>query len=163
MALAARATRTLLAALDSVAARVGAPDERPQHHILGERGEDVAYFYLRERGYTIVARNFRSPRVRGELDLIAWQRTESGDTLCFIEVKTRAERDERFTAESAVDFEKRRDLRRIAREYLRSLPNATPRPGRKVVLPPTRFDVVTVYISGEDGPQIELIPAAFGW
>ena len=39
-------------------------------------------------GYVMVARNYRSPRSRSELDLVGWD----GDTLCFIEVKTRTTR-----------------------------------------------------------------------
>jgi len=42
------------------------------------------YFYLRRRGYTMIAWNYRSPNLRGELDLVGWH----GDVLCFIEVKT---------------------------------------------------------------------------
>ena len=36
----------------------------------------------------MVARNFRTPRCRGEVDLIGWE----SDVLCFVEVKTRTTR-----------------------------------------------------------------------
>ena len=39
---------------------------------IGVRGEEDAYFHLRNLGYVMVARNFRSPRCRGEIDLIGW-------------------------------------------------------------------------------------------
>jgi putative endonuclease len=59
------------------------------HQRIGQRGEQDAYFHLRKLGYTMVVRNFRSPRRRGEIDLIGWE----DDVLCFIEVKTRTSRD----------------------------------------------------------------------
>lgn len=50
---------------------------------LGKAGEVIAGKYLQEKGYQIIARNFR---IRyGELDIIA----TCGDSLVFIEVKTR--------------------------------------------------------------------------
>jgi putative endonuclease len=67
-------------------------------------------------GYLIVARNLRSPRCHGEIDLIGWE----GDTLCFIEVKTRTSHDVK-TAEAAVDRHKRREVAEVARAYLKKL------------------------------------------
>lgn len=95
----------------------------------------------------MVARNDRSPRRRGEIDLIGWD----GDVLCFIEVKTRSSREVK-PAEAAVDNEKRRELGGMAREYLRRLPDAVQ----------WRFDVVSVYY--ENPPvfsRIELFENAF--
>ena len=93
----------------------------------------------------MVARNWRSPRRRGELDLIGWD----GDVLCFIEVKTRSSR-QFIPAEAAVDGAKQDDLREVAREYLRKLGSQ----------PAVRFDVVSVYLS-QEAPEFELIRAAF--
>jgi len=123
-------TRTIIHSLDWVAQRVLAADPRPQHQRTGTRGEEDAYFHLRKLGYAMVARNFRLPRCRGEIDLIGWE----ADVVCFIEVKTRTSRDVK-TAEAAVDRHKRREVAQVAREYLKGLP-------------PTcqwRFDVVSVY------------------
>ena len=50
----------------------------------GQRGEEIAALYFTERGYNIVARNWRCPT--GELDIIM----EKGDTLIFVEVRTRS-------------------------------------------------------------------------
>ena len=51
------------------------PSEKgPAHQQTGRRGERDAYFYLRKLGYVMVARNFRSPRRRGEIDLIGSER-----------------------------------------------------------------------------------------
>ena len=93
-------------------------------------------------GYVIVARNFRSPRCHGEIDLIGWE----GDILCFIEVKTRTSHNVK-TAEAAVDRHKRREVAEVAREYLKRLP----------VQPEWRFDIVSVYYDGRTSrPQIEI-------
>lgn len=153
-------TESALRTLDKFAALRGYRDPRSQHAITGERGEEAAYFFLRRNGYTIVARNYRSPRCRGELDLVGYE----GKTLCFIEVKTRTARD--FApAETAVDPEKREDLRRIAREYVRHLPGVTARlrSAKQNELPPTRFDVLSVYLLPNELPQFELRRNSFGW
>jgi putative endonuclease len=118
-----------------------------RHLRTGRRGEDDAYFWLRRQGYVMVARNWRSPRRRGELDLVGWEK----QVLCFIEVKTRSRRD-LVTAEAAVDLSKQKELRAMAAEYLRRLPGAAP---------PHRFDVVTVYYEEAGRPAITLLRDAF--
>ena len=55
-------------ALDATAALLGASSKQPLSHQTGARGEEEAYFHLRKLGYVMVARNFRSPRRRGEID-----------------------------------------------------------------------------------------------
>ena len=50
--------------------RSRADRDAPQHIRDGRRGEEIAYQYLRGRGYTIVARGFRPRRGKGEIDLI---------------------------------------------------------------------------------------------
>src|SRR5277367_6240137 len=114
-----RVTRATLRALDWLAARTLKPEDIPAHLRTGRRGEEDAYFYLRRRGYTIIARNYRSPQHRGELDLVGWD----GDVLCVIEVKTRTTRDVK-PAEAAVDRDKQRALARVARQYLSLLQTA---------------------------------------
>lgn len=112
---------------------------RPAHLLTGERGEDAAFFHLRALGYTIVARRWRTERLRGDLDLVAWD----GDTLVIFEVKTRTARD-LAPAEAEVDRDKQQVLRRMAAAYLRQLPEAH----RAGV--PLRFDVVSVYLLSRD-------------
>ncbi len=122
---------------------------RQARHIkTGRRGEDEAYFHLRESGYMIVARNWRTARHRGELDLIGWER----NVLCFIEVKTRTTRDVK-PAEAAVDWGKRRQIARMARQYVRRL-----RPGT-----PVRFDVVSVYLEPARKAEIQVFKNAYSW
>jgi putative endonuclease len=125
-----RMTQATLRALDWLAARTLSPEDIPTHQRTGRRGEEDAYFYLRRRGYTIIARNFRSPNHRGELDLVGWDQ----EVLCFIEVKTRTTRGFK-PAEAAVDRDKQRELSLVARDFLRQMP----------ALCQWRFDVIAVY------------------
>jgi putative endonuclease len=136
-------TRAVLRALDWLAERTLPPEKVAPHHQTGRRGEEAAYFHLRKLGYTMVARNFRSPRCRGEIDLIGWE----DDVLCFVEVKTRTTRDVK-PGEAAVDRHKRREVAAVVREYLRRLPPSCQ----------WRFDVVSVYYleSKASQPQIEV-------
>ncbi len=138
--------RLALRALDSAAKILPGGKTQPEHLRTGRRGEEEAYFYLRENGYVIIARNYRSPRSRSELDLAGWE----GDTLCFIEVKTRTTRAVQ-PAEAAVDPEKQRDLSHVAREFLRQIKGA----------PAHRFDIVSVYLEAGKKPEIALFKDAF--
>ncbi len=124
------------------------PAAIPAHHV-GRRGEDLAYWSLRQRGYTIIARNYRLPGCEGEVDLIAWE--GNPPCLVFVEVKTRS-REGRFTAEDAVNVEKRRHLRRLARAFRRWRRH----------LGPYRFDVVAVYGPDTGAPELRLYRHAFG-
>ena len=116
---------------------------KPPHLLTGERGEDLAYFHLRSLGYTIVARRWHSARLRGDLDLVAWD----GDTLVVFEVKTRTAHD-LAPAETAVDEEKQRMLRRMAVAFRGRLPE----PWRDAI--PLRFDILSVY-DVPAGPEFE--------
>ncbi|MDE3201429.1 MAG: YraN family protein [Acidobacteriota bacterium] len=120
------------------------------HLALGIAGEEEAFFYLKRRGYEVVARRWTSHGVRGDLDLIAWK----GPLLCFVEVKTRSKHDI-AAAEVAVDDTKRRVMRKLARRYVRQLPRAG--------LPPCRFDVMSVYLTGTQPPEIFHFEGSFGW
>src|SRR5690348_18512711 len=115
--LAGRVTHAVLRSLDRLLPATHSDAGTPAQHRTGRRGEEDAYFYLRKRGYVMVARNFRSSRRKGEIDLIGWDK----DVLCFIEVKTRSTRQVK-PAEAAVDFRKRHELAMVAHEYLRRMP-----------------------------------------
>jgi putative endonuclease len=141
-----RLTQLTIRALDSAARLLPKPKSVSEHLQTGRRGEEEAYFYLRRLGYVIVARNFRSPRSRSELDMAGWDK----DTLCFIEVKTRTTR-EIQPAEAAVDPEKQHDLCGVAREFLRKMPDDVA----------FRFDIVSVYFEAHKKPVIELFKNAF--
>ena len=111
----------------------------------GRRGEDLAHRYLKSKGFTIVARNYRLSAGDAEADVIGWQ----GDELVFVEVKTR-QSGEYGPPDRAVGEEKRQHLRRVAREYVRK----TNTPWDQV-----RFDVVSVILA--DPPEVEWLPGAF--
>src|SRR6266576_4530532 len=143
-------TQAALRLLDRVAKKTG-EDKTPAHLRTGRRGEEDAYFYLRRRGYIMVARNCRTDRHHGEIDLIGWDK----DVLCFIEVKTRTTHDVKPAA-AAVDRKKRHDLRIVIRDYLHSLPER-----QFPELPQWRFDVVTVYYERQLAvPSFELFQNA---
>lgn len=141
--LSGRPTQAALRLMDWLAAHTLPADPSPAHQRTGRRGEEAAYFHLRRLGYVMVARNFRSPRCRGEIDLIGWNH----GVLCFVEVKTRSTLDVK-SAEAAVDRHKRRQLAAVARDYLRRMPPSCQ----------WRFDVVSVYYdrSKANQPQIEV-------
>jgi putative endonuclease len=136
-------TRTLVKVLDLATCWLPSVRNEPEHLKTGRRGEEEAYFYLRKRGYVIVARNWRGGG-KGELDLIGWE----GKTLCFIEVKTRRGRGE-IPAEAAVDMKKRDELVATARLYRRRVAPGVAH----------RFDVVSVYL--DRNVEIDLMRAAF--
>ena len=116
---------------------------------LGKLGEAYAAAYLEQLGYRLVAANFTLPvgrNLRGavvtaEIDLVAYD----GDTLCFVEVKTRAS-DWFAPPEVNVDLRKRRQIARAARAYRHML---------GIEDQPYRFDVVTVVL--DETPQIEVL------
>jgi len=139
-----------LAGLKSVARHSGGSPDQPAHLTTVIEGEDAAFFYLRRKGYIVVARRWSSDLQRGDLDLIAWQ----GPVLCFIEVKTRTARD-LAAAEVAVDTHKRNVLRRLARHYVRQLPMKT--------TPPVRFDILSVYLVPGKEKEFVHFEGAFGW
>jgi putative endonuclease len=141
-----RLTHAVIRSLDWLGNIAPVSKTGPAHLRTGRRGEEDTYFYLRRLGYVIVARNFRSPRRHGEIDLIGWDK----NVLCFIEVKTRTSHAVK-PAEAAVDQSKKRELSAVAREYLRHLPPDCT----------FRFDVVSVYYEASNQPTFELFRNAF--
>jgi putative endonuclease len=118
---------------------------------LGQLGESYAAAYLDQLGYRLIAANFtlavgrnrRGAVINAEIDLIAYD----GDTLCFIEVKTRSS-DWFAPPEVNVDLRKRRQITRAARVYRQML---------GVEDDPHRYDVVAVIINDDETLQIELL------
>jgi len=117
----------------------------------GVLGEAYAAAYLEQLGYRLVAANFTLPVgrnrrgaiVNAEIDLIAYD----GDTLCFIEVKSRSS-DWFAPPQVNVDLRKRRQITRAARVYRQML---------GIKDQPHRYDVVTVILTNDSTPQIELL------
>ncbi len=142
-------TRLVARSLASASRHFGANE--PEHLVIARRGEMEAYFYLREHGYRIVAKNFRTPHNRGEIDLIGWDR----GVLCFVEVKTHAQPG-LVPPEMAVDSAKKAHILSVAKRYVRRLPG-----GKR---PACRFDIVSVVLGGRrNKPTIRLYKGAFSW
>ena len=123
---------------------------------LGQRGEILAAAYLKTLGYRLVAANFSLPVgrnrngavVTAEIDLIAYD----AETLCFVEVKTRAS--DWFAAPSVnVDLRKQRQITRAARAYRRMF---------GLMTAVYRYDVVSIILPPADQEdrdvEIELLP-----
>jgi putative endonuclease len=81
------------------------------HLLRGRKGERIACRFLLKQGFDILARRYRS--CSGELDIIAYE----GDTLVFIEVKTRSSA---LFGEpwEFVDWQKQQILRRTAEDFI---------------------------------------------
>jgi putative endonuclease len=112
--------------------------------ILGKTGEDLACEELKRRGYAIVARRYR--RRGGELDIIA----RDGETMVFIEVKTRDGRAFGDGADAVTGF-KRRRITQLALDYMMR---------HHLSDCPCRFDVVSVQVDS-GVPVIEVFQNAF--
>lgn len=113
---------------------------------LGAEGEAIAASYLEERGYHIVARNYRCEL--GEIDLVALL----GDKIHFVEVKMREDFDFGRAIESITPA-KKSHIRRTARRMLEE--NAAWR----VYLP--FFAVVAIDREKDGTTTIEFLPDAF--
>jgi putative endonuclease len=145
-----RLERRVIFTLQELAPRLHPGRRRLPHHLwTGERGELEAFYLLRRQGFHIVARRWRTPELKGDLDLVSWD----GDTLVMIEVKTRNARD-MTPAGSAVDDAKKHMLRRMAQAFRRRLPRAQRADLR------LRFDLLSVYLLPQ-GVECEHLQAAF--
>jgi putative endonuclease len=115
----------------------------------GVRGETYAYWYLRRHGYVMIARNFTSRGMKGEIDLVGYD----GETLAFVEVKTRTTlRADVGSPEDAVTQDKQRHLSRMARQFLREY-----RAGQS----PFRFDILALEAPPGQSPVVRLHKGAF--
>ena len=111
----------------------------------GDRGEAEVAKYLRRKGYTLLASQWRCRF--GELDLVAKSRK---GVICFVEVKLRSEGAIGLPREF-VDGKKKERLRRAALAYL----------SQHELDAPARFDVAEVYQQQDKGLRIEYLEGAF--
>lgn len=111
---------------------------------VGRLGEDLALKKLKKLGYRCIARNYRCSL--GEMDLIA----RDGETLVFVEIKTRRDKSLGY-AKEAVDKRKKRQLSKVALAYMKAEDCCDVK---------SRFDVVAINFEG-DREQIEVIKNAF--
>ncbi len=77
----------------------------------GNKGEDIAVWYLKLKLYKILARNYSAHT--GEIDIIA----KKGETYVFVEVKYRRDVSKGLPRE-AVNYYKQNKIRRTAQHYL---------------------------------------------
>ena len=117
------------------------------HIACGKKGEDRAAAYLAGLGFTLLERNWRpqaGPMARGlELDLVA----REGDSLIFVEVKTRAFVPRSlFSPLDAFNQSKRSRLLRAASLYLEA---------RGLWSCPCRFDLICVLLRPDEAWELE--------
>jgi putative endonuclease len=111
---------------------------------LGKLGENLACTALKQRGYAIIARRYRTRS--GEIDIVA----RDGDTTVFVEVKLRTGGDFGGGA-GAVDALKQRKVSLLAMDYLVR---------HRLEDRPCRFDVVAIDAE-VNPPRIEIYTNAF--
>jgi putative endonuclease len=128
---------------------VSSDDKKQQARRTGVRGETYAYWYLRRHGYVFVAKNYTPRSGKGELDLVGYD----GETLAFVEVRTRTVRDE-MTAlpELSVTPDKQHVVVRTAKRFLAE---------RHVGECPCRFDVLAIDNEPGHPPVVRLHKDAF--
>ena len=84
-----------------------------QKKTIGNQGESFIATYLQQLGWHIIHRNWRC--AAGELDIVAWE----GDTLVFVEVRTRSGNKSVIQqALESVDEKKKARLAMLAEQYL---------------------------------------------
>jgi putative endonuclease len=116
----------------------------------GIRGETYAYWYLRSKGYVMVARNFMTPGMKGEIDIVGYD----GTVLAFVEVKTRSHSAPgQPRPEDAVDTAKQRNVSRLAQRF---------RLARRAEPSSCRFDVVAIETRPGAKPVIRLHKGVLG-
>ncbi len=115
-----------------------------KHHQIGKAGEQLAARFLIEKGYTILERNWRFSKA--EVDLIA----KDGDSLVFVEVKTRST-DYFGKPEEFVSPQKERLLAEAASVYMEQI-------GHQWAI---RFDLISVIYRHEQDFTIEHLEDAF--
>ena len=120
--------------------------QRLQPLTLGERGERCAARFLRRRGYKVLFTRHREHY--GEIDIVA----VDGQTVVFVEVKTRRHQEKGRPAE-AVDAHRQARLTRAALAFLKS---------HRLLEYPSRFDIIeVVWPAGQKRPSIQHLQNAF--
>lgn len=112
---------------------------------LGLAGEKKAVEFLKNNGYKILDKNFRTSL--GEIDIVA----KDKDCICFVEVKTRSG-DQKGRPEESITKNKQHKLSQMALLYLKN---------KNLLKKSARFDVVTVMQNLSEIDKIEIIKNAF--
>ena len=112
---------------------------------LGIAGEEVAFKFLKKKGYRILERNYKTPL--GEIDIIAQDR----DCLVFVEVKSLSDTSY-ILPQEMLNKRKQEQIIKVALSYLKA---------KGLRDTDCRFDCVAVVFSLGKEPEIELIKDAF--
>ncbi|HKZ16633.1 MAG TPA: YraN family protein [Geobacteraceae bacterium] len=120
-------------------------DQKGKNITVGKYGEEIAIAFLRVQRYIVLDRNYRCKC--GELDIIA----KDGNTIVFVEVKTRRVLSYGPPQLSVTQF-KQRQISKAALVYL-----SAKRAGEINA----RFDVIAIYLHGQEDPRIDHIKNAF--
>ena len=117
--------------------------------LIGDSGETAACRYLKKCGYRILERNYKAVcnKVVGEIDIIAIK----GDTVSFVEVKTRKSEDFGLPCE-AVTKSKQQKIIKTAYAYIEE----------KSLDASYSFDVIEVLMEGRTIKEIRHLANAFG-
>ncbi|MDI6758370.1 MAG: YraN family protein [Candidatus Omnitrophota bacterium] len=99
---------------------------------LGKKGEETAVCLLKDNGYKILLRNYKTKL--GEIDIIA----KDKDVFCFVEVKSRSSLSYGLPLE-AVSLKKQRQISKSALIFLKE---------NNFLDKKARFDVVSIFSSG---------------
>lgn len=113
----------------------------------GQLGEQIAAQYLVQRGYSLIARNWRC--AHGEIDIVA----RSDSSIVFVEVRTR-HADSVDAAFESITPHKRRRMIASAHAYV----DATNTPDCD-----WRIDVIAVALRANEKPVIEHLEDALDW
>lgn len=113
---------------------------------IGTQGEALVAQYLRKKGYTILANQWRCRF--GELDLVA---KDKQGVICIVEVKLRSNVSKGLPRDF-VTKSKQEKLRTTAMAYLAQ---------QDWMEESIRFDVAEVYVGGLFGTKIEYLENAF--
>ena len=117
------------------------------HNDIGRWGEEVAANLLKQKGYSILERNWRTGSL--EVDIIAADK----QNMVFVEVKTRATRFAGKMPEEYVDKDKKANLCRAANTYIKL----------NRVTKNIRFDIVSILVdsSTQQIARLEHLENAF--
>lgn len=119
-------------------------NQMAQHNELGKWGEEIAEKFLQNKGYRILARDWKDNHK--DIDIIA----EDNGTLVFVEVKTR-KNDTYMQPEQAVNKKKIKNLTLAANRFVKM----------NQIDKNLRFDIVSIIGTNENTCKIKHIEDAF--
>lgn len=102
---------------------------KTNNYLKGKLGEDIATEYLRDKGYYIREKNYKTKKA--EIDIIVYK----DNIISFVEVKSRTNKDFGLACE-AVDIRKQTKIRSAAQHYLNTA---------DIIYEGISFDVIEIY------------------